>query len=136
MFNEVVSMPQYPTRWVDYRMPDGQEFSVAVCGYSGKIRHMYLGNDPVRRMFVGNVQIEADNCSAAAHCLALDCALNRAEMEHLLHMLDMNEDEMMDPETAQQWGTESTLHSFLKFTRKMAELLPEEYKNPVPPLKE
>ncbi|HSW38371.1 MAG TPA: hypothetical protein VLL97_02635 [Acidobacteriota bacterium] len=129
-------MPRYATRWIDYRLPNGQEFSLAVCGYAGKIRHMYIGHDPVRRIFIQNVHIEDDSCGSAAHCLAVDCPLNRAEPEHLLHMLDMNEDEATDPETAHQWGTDSMLHSFLKFTRKMAELLPEEFKDTVPPLQE
>jgi hypothetical protein len=129
-------MPKYSTTWVDYRLPTGQEFAVAVCGYSGKVRHMYIGKDPVRRAFVHNVFVDEDSCHTAAHCLALDCPLNRAEQEHLLHMLDMNEDEPLDSETARQWGTESTLESFLKLVHKMNELLPEEIKRPSAPIEE
>jgi hypothetical protein len=129
-------MPKYSTTWVDYRLPTGQEFAVAVCGYSGKVRHMYIGKDPVRRAFVHNVFVDEESCHTAAHCLALDCPLNRAEQEHLLHMLDMNEDERLDSETAQQWGTESTLESFLKLVHKMNELLPEEMKKPQLPIEE
>jgi predicted outer membrane protein len=51
-------------------------------------------------------------------------------------MLDMNEDEALDVEAAEQWGSQSTLDGFLKFARKMNELLPEEFKKPLPPLKE
>jgi hypothetical protein len=129
-------MPKYETTWVDFRLPTGQEFAVAVCGYAGKVRHMYIGKDPVRRAFVHNVYVDEDSCQTAAHCLALDCPFNRSEQEHLLHMLDMNEDEPLDPETAKEWGTESTLESFLKLAHKMNESLPEELKKPQPPIKE
>ncbi len=129
-------MPKYSTNWVDYRLPTGQEFAVAICGYAGKVRHMYIGNDPVRRAFVRHVFVENDWCQTAEHCLALDCPLNRSQQDHLLHMLDMNEDELLDPEAAQQWGTSSTLDSLLKFAHKMSELLPEELKKPQPPLEE
>jgi hypothetical protein len=129
-------MPKYPTNWVDYRLPTGQEFSVAVCGYAGKVRHMYIGNDPVRRAFIHSIYVDDESCQTAAHCLALDCPLNRSEPEHLLHMLDMNEDEMLDPETAKEWGTASTLESFLKFAQKVNELLPEELKKPQKPEEE
>jgi hypothetical protein len=129
-------MPKYSTTWVDYRLPTGQEFAVAVCGYSGKVRHMYIGKDPVRRAFVHNVFVDEECCHTAGHCLALDCPLNKAEQEHLLHMLDMNEDEPLDSETARQWGTESTLESFLKLVHKINELLPEEMKKPQPPIED
>ena len=81
-------MQKYLTRWIDYKLPTGQEFSVAVCGYSGKVRHMYLGDDPIRRMIAQHVYAEEGFCQIGDHCLALDCPLNRAEQEHLLHMLD------------------------------------------------
>ncbi len=129
-------MPKYPTNWVDYRLPTGQNFAVAVCGYSGKVRHMYIGNDPVRRAFIHGIYVDDECCQTAEHCLALDCPLNRSEQEHLLHMLDMNEDEQLDPDAAQQWGTASTLESFLKFAQKIIEILPEELKKPQEPLKE
>jgi hypothetical protein len=136
-FNEVAyCMPKYLTKWMDYRLPTGQEFSVAVCGYSGMVRHMYLGNDPVRRVLVQHVYVEEEYCQTGDHCLALDCPLNRSEREHLLHMLDMNEDEAMDPEAAEQWGTDSTLDGFLLFARKIAESLPDELKKPQKPVEE
>ncbi len=129
-------MKKYLTRWMDYRLPAGQEFSVAVCGYSGRVRHLYLGTDPVRRMLVQHVYVEDGFCQTGDHCLALDCPLNRSEPENLLHMLDMNEDEAMDPETAGQWGTSSTLDGFLIFARKMTESLPEELRQPQEPVDE
>ena len=121
---------------MDYRLPDGQEFSVAVCGYSGKIRHLYLGTDHIRRMLATHVYVEDGYCQTGDHCLALDCPLNRAEQEHLLHMLDMNEDEAMDPDAAGQWGTESTLNGFLLFARRMTESLPDDLKKPQEPVEE
>jgi hypothetical protein len=51
-------------------------------------------------------------------------------------MLDMNEDEPLDTEAAQQWGTGSTLECFLKFVQRMNELLPEDLKKPQPPIEE
>jgi hypothetical protein len=129
-------MPRYRTQWLDYRLPTGQDFAVAVCGYSGKVRHMYIGDDPVRRMMVQHIDVENGLCQTGDHCLALDCPLNRADQEHLLHMLDMNEDEPLDSEVAQQWGTESTLDCLLRFARKMNEFLPEEIKKPQKPVEE
>ena len=121
-------MARYPTNWLDYRLPAGQEFSVAVCGYTGKVRHMFLGDDVLRRMMIRHVYVDGEFCNAGEHCLALDCPLNRAEKEHLLHMLDMNEDEEMDPEAAEQFGTGSTLDAFLAFAHKMNDSVPEDLK--------
>jgi hypothetical protein len=129
-------MPKYPTNWVDYRLPTGQEYAVAVCGYSGKVRHMYIGQDPIRRMFIHHVNVDEGFCQTGDHCLALDCPLNRSESEHLLHMLDMNEDEVLDPEVSDQWGSQSTLNCFLKFVRQVAEALPENLRKPQEPLPE
>ena len=129
-------MSKYLTKWVDYRLPNGQEFSVAVCGYSGMVHHLYLGSDPVRRMLTKHIYVEDDYCQTGNHCLALNCPLNRAEQENLLHMLDMNEDETMDQEAAEQWGTNSTLEGFLLFARKITESLPDELKRPQEPVKE
>jgi hypothetical protein len=129
-------MPRFPVKWIDYRLPTGQEFSVAICGYSGKVRHMYLGDDPLRRSLVQYTYVEEDFCQTRDHCLALTCPLNRAEREHLLHMLDMNEDEVLDADAAEQWGTSSMLDGFLKLAQKVSEWLPEELKKPQEPLKE
>ena len=128
------NMPKYQTKWMDYRLSTGQEFSVAVCAYSGMVRHLYLGNDPVRRMLAQHVYVENGYCQTGDHCFALDCPLNRADREHLLHMLDMNEDEAMDPEAAKQWGTDSVLDGFLLFARKMTESLPDKLKKPQDPI--
>jgi len=129
-------MPKYPTTWVDYRLPTGQDFSVAVCGYTGKVRHMFIGNDALRRMMIRHVYVEANGCQAGEHCLALDCPLNHAEREHLLHMLDMTEDEVVEGETAEQLGTDSTLDALLRFAHKMNDSLPEDLKKRQDPLPE
>ena len=129
-------MLKYMTKWIDYRLPTGQDFSVAVCGHSGMVRHLYLGSDPVRRMLAQYIFVEEGYCNSGYHCLAVDCPLNQAEREHLLHMLDMNEDEGMDPKAAEEWGTESTLEGFLLFARKMTESLPEDLKKPQAPVEE
>lgn len=129
-------MLKYATNWVDCSLPSGHKFSVAVCGYTGKVRHMYIGSDPVRRMLIQHVYVEDGFCQTGDHCLAVDCPLNRSEPEHLLHMLDMNEDEPMDSEAAEQWGTGSMLEGFLKFAQKAVEFLPEELKKPRDPLPE
>jgi hypothetical protein len=129
-------MPKYSTNWVDFSLPAGQQFAVAVCGYAAKVRHMYIGNDPLRRAFIHHVHVEEGFCQTGDHCLALDCPLNRSEPEHLLHMLDMNEDEALDAEASEQWGSQSTLDCFLQFARKMNELLPEKLKKPQEPIEE
>ena len=129
-------MNKYATNWVDCKLPTGQEFSIAVCGFSGKVRHMYIGSDPLRRALVQFVFVEDNFCQTADHCLAMDCPLNRAEPEHLLHMLDMNEDEPLDAEVAAQWGTGSTLEGFLKFAQKAVDFIPENLKKPQEPLKD
>ena len=127
-------MQKYMTKWIDYTLPTGQDFSVAVCGYSGKVRHLYLGDDPVRKMIAQHVYAEEGYCQVGDHCLAIDCPLNRAEKEHLLHMLDMNEDEPMDEEAAEQWGTQSTLQGFILFARQITESLPDDLKKPQSPV--
>jgi hypothetical protein len=127
-------MSKYLTQWFDYKLPAGQEFSVAVCGYSGKVRHLYLGKDPIRRRLVQHVYVDEDFCRMGDHCLSIDCPLNRSEPEHMLHMLDMNEDEILDPETAKEWGTESALKGFLLFARKISESLPEDQRKPQEPV--
>ncbi len=124
-------MPKYPVTWVDYRLPTGKEFAVAVCGYSRKIRHMYLGTDIIRRQFIRHVNVEGTHCNASQHCLDLDCPLNRTPREHLLHMLDMNEDETLDAKTSELWGTESTIEGLVKFAGKMNQSLPKELQQEV-----
>jgi len=118
-------MVTYPITWNEYRLPTGREFSVAICGNTGKICHMFLGQDYIRRNFIRQMEIEGQNCSAGKHCLALDCTLNKTPKDHLLHMLDMHEDEALDEETAKIWGSESTVDSLLKFVKQVESMISE-----------
>ena len=126
-------MPRYTTTWLDYRLPTGQEFAIAVCGFSARVRHMFLGDDPVRRMLVRHVDVNGKSCSSAEHCLALECPLNKTEREHLAHMLDMPEDEDTDAQTQEIWGTDSTVDAMVKFAQRMSEALPPELAKPSKP---
>lgn len=121
-------MPRYATTWIDYRLPTGQDYAVAVCSYSGKVRHMTIGEDPLRRMFVKFVDVEGEGCAAGEHCLAIDCPLNHTRPEHLAHMLDMPADEPLDEEGSNIWGTQSTVEALVKFAQKVSGQLPEEVK--------
>lgn len=118
-------MPEYPLTWNDYRLPTGREFSVAICGNTGRICHMFIGNDVLRRSFIRQVDVEGETCSASHHCLALDCTLNKTPKDHLMHMLDMYEDEELDEETAKLWGTESTVDSMIKFVQQVELMIAE-----------
>jgi hypothetical protein len=121
-------MARYATTWIDYRLPTGQDFAVAVCGYSGKVRHMTFGQDPLRRMFIKFVDVEGEKCQTADHCLATDCPFNHTESEHLAHMLDMAADEPTDEQSAEVWGTGSTVEALVKFAKKVSDELPEDMK--------
>jgi hypothetical protein len=126
-------MPKYPITWVDYRLPNtDRQFSVAVCGKSGMVCHMFLGDDVLRRSFIRQVTVEGQSCSGGQHCLAMDCPLNQTPKEHLVHMLDMHEDEALDEETAKLWGTDSMAEGLVKFAEKMNESIPEELKKGMP----
>ncbi len=92
---------------------------------------MYLGTDIIRRQFINNVNVEGKHCHASRHCLDLGCPLNRTPREHLLHMLDMNEDELLDAKTSELWGTESTIEGLVKFAEKMNQSLPKELQQEV-----
>ena len=118
-------MSNYPLTWMDYRLPTGREFSVAICGNTGRICHMFIGNDVIRRSFIRQVDVEEQNCSASQHCLALDCELNKTPKEHLSHMLDMHEDEVLDEETAKVWGTDSMIDSLIKFVKQVETMIAE-----------
>jgi hypothetical protein len=117
-------------------MPGGQDFAVAVCGYSGKVCYMTLGNDVVTRMMITCVLFEGEQCQSAQHCLALGCQLNQTEHGHMLHMLEMFQDETLDKETSALWGTESELEALVIFSQKMNDILPDELRKRGEPEKE
>jgi hypothetical protein len=100
-------------------LPTGQEFSVAICGYSGKVRHMTLGPDPLRCILVSSISVQGKRCNAAQHCLALDCSLNKTPHEHLAHMLDMYQDESVDKATARLWDKETAVDCLVEMARRI-----------------
>jgi hypothetical protein len=114
-------MPRYDTNLIDLKLPSGQEFSVAVCSYSGMVRHMIIGQDFIRRTFINFVEIENDKCQSGEHCLALDCQFNRAKPDHLAHMLDMPSDEPIDDDNYDMWGTRSTVNALIKFAKTISD---------------
>ena len=122
----VLAMSRYPLTVLDYRLPDGQPFTVTVCGYSGKVRHLSIGTDAMRHLRSTSVDVTESKCQASKHCLAFSCLLNKSELLHLAHMLEMPADELLDEETARICGTKSSIDALVKFAEKMNEILPEE----------
>ena len=122
-------MPRYLLTVLDYRLPDGQPFTVTVCGYSGKVRHMSIGTDAMRHLRSTSVDVTESKCQASKHCLALNCPLNKTESLHLAHMLEMPADESLDEETASICGTKSSVDALVKFADKMSEVIPVELRN-------
>lgn len=119
-------MPKYPLKYLNYTLPDGQEFSVSVCGYAGKIRYLTIGGDDLWRLRKSSVNVTNAGCQASEHCLALSCSLNRTPPDHLAHMLEMLSDEPLDDETAGLCGTNSTVDYLVKFAEELSKGLPEE----------
>jgi len=119
-------MAQYPIHWKDYRLPTGEEFAVAVCGYSGKVRHLTIGQDPLRHMLASHVDVDGQGCSSAKHCLSLNCPLNHSENYHLMHMLDMYKDEPVDEATAELWGKKTTIDCLVEMARRISDSLAAE----------
>ena len=125
-------MAKYNTTWLDYKLPTGYEFAVAVCGYSGKIRHMILEEDPLRRQLITSVEVTGKICRASEHCLARSCPLNKTNPEHMAHMLDMWVDEPLDGDVSEIWKTGSTVEALVQFADKMNEAVPEELRKKQP----
>ena len=125
-FKRLGIVAKYKVNWVDYKLPSGKEFGVAVCGYAGKVCYMTLGNDSFTRSMINEVFTDSEQCGSAEHCLASQCLLNKTEPMHAMHMLEMFQDEQADEETARLWGTESVLKGLLEFAQKMNDIIPEE----------
>jgi hypothetical protein len=123
-------MAKYETVWIDSKLDTGNEYSVGVCTYARKVRHLIIGKDLFKRMILKSVDIEGEVCSSAAHCLALACPLNHTAQENLAHMLDMSSDEKLDEATAEVWETESMIEGLMKFVDWVNESLPEDLKKP------
>ncbi|MCL2150444.1 MAG: hypothetical protein FWH51_05940 [Dehalococcoidia bacterium] len=113
-------MTIYNVTWRDFQLPTGQAFAMAVCGYSKLVRHMTIGLDPIRRMFVKGIEINEEHCNTNEHCLALECHLNHTNPEHLAHMLDMEEDESVDEETARLWGQNTAVGCLVEMARRFS----------------
>ena len=119
-------MERYKLNWVNCRLPSGRDFSVAVCGYAGKVCYMILGTDTAAQLMISQACLDDGRCDRAEHCLAFACELNRTEPVHAMHMMEMFQDEAADEETARLWGTESVLQGLLDFSIKMNDVLPQE----------
>ena len=128
-------MARYITTWLDYTLPAGEDFSIAVCGYSGKIRHMIIGEDTLRKQMIIFTDTTLKTCSSAEHCLVLSCPLNQSKPEHLAHMLDMWTDEPLDEELVGIWNTSSSVDALVKFADKMNEAVPEEFRKKQKPVR-
>ena len=113
-------MATHETTWQDFQLPTGQPFSMAICGYSKLVRHLTLERDFIRRLFVQDIEINDQNCSANEHCLALECPLNHTSREHLAHMLDMEQDEPVDEETAKLWGQNTAVDCLVEMARRFS----------------
>ncbi len=127
-------MPRYPLTVVDYQQKDGQPFTVTVCGYSGKIRDLMIGDDSTRYLRPNSVDVTGIKCEGSGHCLAFTCDLNKTEPGHVAHMLDMWSDEPLDEETARLYGTRSSVGYLIKFAEQMNDVLPDELRKRQSPL--
>jgi hypothetical protein len=116
-------MTTYLINWKDYCLPTGEKFAVAICGYTGKVRHLLIEYDPMRNMYVQEVEIDNKSCSSSSHCISVDCPLNHAPKDHLMHMLGMYKDEPVDEETAKIWGKNTSLDIMIEMARRISESL-------------
>jgi len=112
-------MPIYPIEWKGYSLPGGSEFTVAICGNTGRICKLYLGSSDLSHSHLHQVKVQGQNCVSGEYCLDLDCPFNRTSRENLVRILDMPEDESLDEETARLWGTDSVAEGLLKFVGKL-----------------
>jgi hypothetical protein len=132
--NKTSKMTRYPTTWVDFQLPSGQKFAVSVCGFSGKVCQMFIGDDTVRRTYLRHVEVNETSCSSGGHCLSSECTLNHTGREHLFHMLDLTGDEQLTGQTAAAWGTASTVDSLVEFANKMNAIIPPHLKKERQPM--
>lgn len=114
-------MAVYATTWKNYCLPTGHEFAIAVCDYSGRVRHMTIGRDPMRQNFVRSVTVSRKKCSSGNHCLALECPFNHTTHEHLMHMLDMYADEPADEASIKLWGKGTVVDCLVEMARQISE---------------
>ena len=116
-------MAEYATTWQNYRLPTGEEFAIAVCGYNGRVRHMNIGGDLLRQRLIRRVIVTKNKCNSAEHCLALECPLNHTEHEHLAHMLDLYIDEPADEASVKLLGKATVVDCLVEMARRISDSL-------------
>lgn len=117
---------KYPITSLECYHENGEEFTVDVCGYSGKVRHLILGPDALPYMRRHEVDVTDGYCEADQHCLASSCPLNHTPREHLSHMLEMWADEPLDEVDAKLCDTGSTIDALVKFADRLNAIVPKE----------
>ena len=116
---------EFDTTWRELSLHGDQKYSIGICGYTNKVRHMIIGEDALRESTITKVFLSDDEktCLVGNHCLALDCPLNNTEQEHIIHMLDMNEDSLVDEETAKIWGANTVTGCYIALAKRLTEEL-------------
>jgi hypothetical protein len=121
---------------MDCTLPNGREFSIAVCGFSGRIRYLTLNKDDLFHHHMTSVLIwhrsDSDFCEAGECCLDISCKLNKTTPEKLASIFGMAGDEMLDAETAELWRSSSATESFLKLIAQINSALPPDTITPTP----
>ncbi|UCG54496.1 MAG: hypothetical protein JSV32_07935 [Dehalococcoidia bacterium] len=112
-------MSEYPISWMNPQLITGKQFSVAICGYEGRICFLCLERDGKKRFPISKINVEKKDCDMSNHCMALECTFNNTNRENLLEMLGMQEDEKVLGETAHLWGTDSMLEGLLKLIKQV-----------------
>ena len=115
---------EFDTTWRELNLSGDQKYSIGICAYTNKVRHMIIGEDVLRESMITKVFLSDDEktCLVGNHCLAMDCPLNTTEKEHVIHMLDMNEDSPVD-ETAKIWGADTVVGCYLALAKRLSEEL-------------
>jgi hypothetical protein len=114
---------EFDTTWRELTLPGNQNYSIGICAYTNKVRHMIIGNDVLRESMIRKVVLSDDEktCLVGNHCLAMDCPLNNTEQEHVIHMLDMNEDSPVDEDTARIWGADTVSGCYVALAKRLSE---------------
>jgi hypothetical protein len=121
-------MTRFITTWLDYSLPTGQEFAVAVCGYTGKIQYLTIEEDKSIRELLTSVEVTDKRCEAGESCLVLSCRYNKTGPDQIAQMLKVSPCESLDTAAVEIWQTESTVDALVKFVDKMNEALPDHFR--------
>ncbi len=114
-------MVQYPITWKEYCIGPDQKYTIALCGYSGKVRQLSTEAEPSQKMFLKHVSVGEGRCSSEDHCLAFDCQFNHTNQHHLPHMFDMWTDQPADVEMARAWGKDTVVGCLVEIAHKISE---------------